>query len=153
MNLKDVEPIVKVFTKVAPAHRLFRNFVGGRDHSHVYLEFALAPQSADLGISPISSSNSVPFCATSKHPARRSEAPVNEPFSWPNSSLSMRVSGKAAQLIATNGPWRRALSSWMVRATSSLPVPLSPVIRTQALLGPACCRSAKISCILDEVPT
>ena len=32
------------------------------------------------GISPISSSSSVPSCATSKQPARRSEAPVNEPF-------------------------------------------------------------------------
>ena len=34
------------------------------------------------------------FCAT---------APVNEPFSWPKSSLSSRVSVRAAQLMATNG--------------------------------------------------
>ena len=78
---------------------------------------------------------------------------MNEPFSWPNSSLSISVSGSAAQLMATNGPCRRGLSACMVRATSSLPVPLSPVISTQALLGPACCSSAKISCILGDVPT
>jgi hypothetical protein len=34
--------------------------------------------------------------------------------------------GIAAQLMATNGLFRRLESSWMVRATSSLPVPLSP---------------------------
>jgi hypothetical protein len=31
-------------------------------------------------------------------------APVNAPFSWPNNSLSIKVSGKAAALIATKGP-------------------------------------------------
>ncbi len=105
------------------------------------------------GISPISSSSSVPFCATSKQPARRSEAPVKAPFSWPNSSLSISVSGSAAQLMATNGPCRRVLSACSERATSSLPVPLSPVIRTHARLGPACCSSAKISRICGDVPT
>ena len=96
-----------------------------------------------IGISPISSSSSVPCCATSKHPARRSLAPVKRPFSWPNSSLSISVSGSAAQLIATNGPCRRGLSACSVRATSSLPVPLSPVISTQALLGPGLLQERK----------
>ena len=36
----------------------------------------------------------------------------------------------AAQLMATNGPLRRALRSWMQRATSSLPAPLWPVTST-----------------------
>ena len=36
-------------------------------------------------------------------PAARWSAPVNAPRSWPNSSLSSSVSGKAAQLTATNG--------------------------------------------------
>ena len=38
----------------------------------------------------------------------------------------------AAQLSVTNGPSRRGLESWMARATSSLPDPLSPRIRTVA---------------------
>jgi hypothetical protein len=33
--------------------------------------------------------------------------------SMPNSSASSRVSTKAAQLTATNGPCRRRLSSWI----------------------------------------
>ena len=60
---------------------------------------------------------------------------MKEPFSWPNNSLSISVSGSAAQLMAMNGPCRRGLRACTVRATSSLPVPLSPVISTQALLG------------------
>ena len=38
----------------------------------------------------------------------------------------------ALQLTATNGLLRRGLASWMARASSSLPVPLSPVISTRA---------------------
>jgi hypothetical protein len=39
-------------------------------------------------MSPISSRNSVPPSACSKRPRRSASAPVNEPFSWPNSSDS-----------------------------------------------------------------
>ncbi len=35
--------------------------------------------------------------------------PGERPFSWPNSSLSSKVSGIAAQLIARNGPVARRL--------------------------------------------
>ena len=45
------------------------------------------------------------------------------------------VGGTAAQLIATNGPRARGLASWIARATSSLPVPVSPVMSTLAALG------------------
>src|SRR5579871_62067 len=105
MNLEHVQPVIQIFAQVSAAHRLFRHFVGGCHHAHIDFEFGLAAQAPDFGISrmrsslacvaagisPISSSSSVPFCATSKHPARRSEAPVKEPFSWPNSSLSISV--------------------------------------------------------------
>ena len=70
----------------------------------------------------------MPRSASSKQPCRRSDAPVNAPFSWPKISLSSSVSGIAAQLIATNGDAARGLSWWIVCATSSLPVPDSPLI-------------------------
>ena len=41
----------------------------------------------------------------------------------------------AAQLIATNRLPLRSLRAWMARATSSLPVPLSPSSSTETLLG------------------
>src|SRR5207253_1310749 len=58
-------------------------------------------------ISPTSSRKMVPPSASSNRPSRRSAAPVNAPFSWPNSSLSSRVSGMAAQFTAMNGLARR----------------------------------------------
>ena len=65
---------------------------------------------------------------------RPAAAPVNAPFSWPKSSLSRSASGSAAQLSATNGLPVRGLDSWSARATSSLPVPLSPRTSTVARL-------------------
>ena len=59
-------------------------------------------------------------------------APVNAPRSWPKSSDSSRSFGIAAVLIATNGPRARGLCRCSARATSSLPVPDSPVISTVA---------------------
>ena len=49
----------------------------------------------------------MPRSAISKRPAFFSVAPVNAPFSWPNSSLSISVSVSAAQLTATHGPFAR----------------------------------------------
>ncbi len=51
---------------------------------------------------------------------------MNAPFTCPKSSDSRSDSGSAPQLTATNGLSRRALLKWRARATSSLPVPLSP---------------------------
>ena len=73
------------------------------------------------GMSPTSSRNSVPPWASSKRPIRCAIAPVNAPFSWPNSSLSSRPVGMAAQFSLTNVRLRRGLRSWMARAISSLP--------------------------------
>ena len=88
--------------------------------------------------SPISSRKIVPLCASWKRPGLSWVAPVKEPLRWPNSSLSIRVSGMPPQLIATNGWPLRSLSLWIARAISSLPVPLSPVMRTLVLVRDTC---------------
>ena len=62
-------------------------------------------------------------------------APVKEPFSCPNSSLSSRCSGRAAQFTATKGAFSRPEWAWMKRANISLPVPDSPEMSTVALDG------------------
>ena len=49
----------------------------------------------------------MPPSASSNLPRRRASAPVNAPFSWPNSSDSISSSGIAAQLTSTNGRSRR----------------------------------------------
>ena len=53
-------------------------------------------------------------------------APVKAPRSCPNSSLSINVSGMAAQLSATKGRRARGPLSCRARASASFPVPLSP---------------------------
>jgi hypothetical protein len=60
-------------------------------------------------------------------------APVNAPRSYPNSSLSKSVSGIAVQFSDTNGFCARELLRWMSSATSSFPVPVSPVMSTFVL--------------------
>ena len=46
----------------------------------------------------------MPPSASSNLPRRSAAAPVNAPFSWPNSSLSISSVGMAAQFTLTNGP-------------------------------------------------
>ena len=72
----------------------------------------------------------MPPSASAKRPRLAVCAPVKAPRTCPNSSLSSRPSGIAVQLIGTNAALARAPVKWIVRATTSLPVPLSPVIST-----------------------
>ncbi len=82
----------------------------------------------------------------------RAAASVNAPRAWPKSSLSSRGSGIAAQLTATNGPWLRRPRAWSARATTSLPVPLSPVTRTVASDAATRARRSSTSCIAGLLP-
>ena len=61
-------------------------------------------------------------------------APVNAPFSWPNSSDSSRFSCSAAQFTLTKLRDVRSELWWIAPAISSLPVPVSPRISTVVLL-------------------
>ena len=88
------------------------------------------------GSSPISSSSNVPPRAASKSPCRVWKAPVKAPRTLPNSSLSTSSGGSAAQLTATKGPAARGLAACRARAAISLPVPVSPPIRTGAAARP-----------------
>jgi hypothetical protein len=73
------------------------------------VEFALLQHAQQLGLRvrvqiADSSRNSVPPSASSNLPRRAEVAPVNDPFSCPNSSLSISSVGIAAQFTFTNGP-------------------------------------------------
>ena len=83
----------------------------------------------------------MPPWASSKRPSFFACAPVKAPRSWPNSSDSMSASGIAATLTATKGWPCRPLRAWIARATSSLPVPLSPVISTVVGVDAICVMS------------
>jgi hypothetical protein len=59
----------------------------------------------------------------------------------------------AAQLIRMKGFSRRELPSWRAVATSSLPVPLSPVISTVDGVSATLSMIFRTSCIADDSPT
>ena len=58
----------------------------------------------------------------------------------------------AARFTATMGRLLRALSACRVRATSSLPVPVSPVMSTVASVGAAAAMSLRTARILSPLP-
>ncbi len=90
---------------------------------------------SSIGISVISSRKRVPLWARSKYPLCRRSAPVKLPLSWPKSSLSIRVGETAPQLSGRKGAFERRDRRWIVCAARSLPVPLSPIRRTEASVG------------------
>ena len=65
-----------------------------------------------------------------RRPGARRPRPVNAPRACPNSSASTRSSGSAAQFSVQNARSRRGPQRCSARATSSLPLPLSPSIST-----------------------
>src|SRR5439155_462091 len=64
-----------------------------------------------------------------------------------NSSDSSTSRGSAPQWIGTNGRSARAERSWMARATSSLPVPLSPSTSTDESVGATRSTTRSTSCM------
>ena len=89
-------------------------------------------------ISVMLSRNSVPVRAASNRPTRSLTAVGNAPRTWPNSADSRCRSVIPAQLRERNGRSALGPCAWRARATSSLPVPLSPRISTGADPGAAC---------------
>ncbi len=79
----------------------------------------------------------MPPSASSKSPRLSELASVKAPFLCPKSSLSMRFSGMAPQLMATKGRAARGERVWIDRATSSLPTPVSPLMSTVVLKAAA----------------
>ena len=104
-------------------------------------------------ISPISSKNKVPPSASSNKPFLLAVAPVNAPLMWPNSSLSSKFSGSAPQLIGMNAPSLRVEFWCSARATSSLPVPLSPCTKTVASVGATRAIMSKTAFICSDEAT
>ena len=59
----------------------------------------------------------------------------------------------AVQFTVTILFWLRRLCWWMARATSSLPVPLGPVISTVPMVGATWRMRSKMSRMTGEAPT
>ena len=83
-----------------------------------------------MSMSPISSRKTVPRCATSRSPVFAEAAPVKAPFSWPKSSVSSRSRERAAQFTSTSSSSARGPFACSHRASTPLPVPVSPWMST-----------------------
>ena len=95
----------------------------------------------------------VPPDASSNAPTRRATAPVNEPFSCPNSSDSSRFGGIAPQSTTRNGPDARVDARWIASAATPLPVPVSPSSSTVTSDCAARSSSANAVRIATDAPT
>ena len=104
-------------------------------------------------IVPISSKKIEPPSAASKSPFLFATAPVKAPRTWPKRFDSSRSVGIEPELTVTKGAPARGECVWMARATSSLPVPLSPSTRIVEREGPARRTRSKTLRIASDLPT
>ncbi len=95
----------------------------------------------------------MPPSASSNSPTLSRTASVKAPRACPNSSDSSSAAGMAAQLTATKRRSARGEASWMARATSSLPVPLSPWMSTVLRCPATRVMVARSSAIGRDSPT
>src|SRR6202008_5009540 len=79
----------------------------------------------------------LPLSARSNRPFFGYTAPVNAPLTWLNSVDSRRSGGRLPEFTVTNERLAGDELAWMARATSYLPVPLSPWMRIVDRLGAA----------------
>ncbi len=77
-------------------------------------------------------------------------APVNAPRTCPNSSEASNPGVSVAQFSAWKGSPARGLSSCRARATSSLPVPVSPRMSTLESVRATRSRSSKKESICGD---
>ncbi len=78
---------------------------------------------------------------------------MNAPRACPKSSDSTSPGGMAPQFTGTKGMAARGESSWSARATSSLPVPLSPEMSTVVETGASFRICLWSCCTASELPT
>ena len=116
-----IDAVIEVGAEIAARHRLFEVAVGGADDAHVNfqglraadaLELAFLQHAQQLGLER--GGDFADFVQKQRAAVGEFEAagalataPVNEPFSWPNSSDSITLSGSAAQLTLTKAPFTR----------------------------------------------
>jgi hypothetical protein len=117
----DRQPVVEIGPEAAGRHLGRQVAVGGGQHPHVHPQQAVAAGALHLAALQHPQQLGLHRQAQLAHlvqeqgaaigqlePARSCKAPVKAPRRWPNSSLSARVSGRAAQLTCTSGRSRRA---------------------------------------------
>ena len=146
-NREDVQPIKQILAQLSVAHRLLDIAVGGREHAHVERYFGSA---ADPPHPPFLDHAQQLGLQLDLHLGDFVEQQRAAIGDLEASFAAAIGAGKRAALVAEQLALHQILgnrgavdrrrmrrrargdNSWMVRATSSLPVPLSPRITTEA---------------------
>jgi len=106
-------------------------------------------------MSPISSRKMVPLWAWVNEPRALCVAPVKEPFVAEELALEQGF-GDGGAIQCDEGAVLLLLAIWIALATSSLPVPLSPWMKTVESLSAIRATTSSTRCILslfgDDVP-
>ncbi len=145
-DVDHVQPVVEVVAEAALAHLGLRGRgASPRSRARRPGSRSLPPtrkkrrscstrsrSTCSLGeMSPISSRNSVPPSASSNLPFFCATAPGEGALLVAEQlGLEQRLGERRAGDRRRTGPWPRSPEKWIARATSSLPVPLSPWIST-----------------------
>ncbi len=118
----DVEPEVEILAELALLDLAAQILAGRRDDAQVDLDRLVAADAAELALlehaqelgleierqlAELVEEHGAVRLASSNAPWRAATAPVNAPFSWPNSSLSISVPATAPQSTTMNGCSRR----------------------------------------------
>jgi len=163
----DVEAIEKILAETAVQNFLFEIFVGGGNDANIdadgligadRLEALLFEDAKNFGLgakthiadfieekcAAVGLGEFADFIVAG---AGEAALDVAEEFGFDE------LFGMAAQLTSTKGPLLRKLAACSERATSSLPVPLSPKISTRPLVGavtPICCAKLHGNAVADD---
>ena len=154
-----VEPVPQVFAELALVHHLLQVAVGGRDHPHVHFlgprrahrpHFALLQKAQQLELEvQFDIADFVQEYGAAIGRFENAHAVAVRPgVGAADRRRTTRFRAAKArcepQSTGTNGCCARGLKRWTMRATSSLPVPVSPSMSTVASVGAtreASCRS------------
>ena len=157
LDRDHVEPVVEILAEAALGDRALEVAVGGGDDAHVDADgLASTPTRSNvpscstrsslactsMPSSPISSRNSVPPCASSKRPARAADGAGERALLVAEElALDERRGDRGAVDPHERRPLR-GLRWCSARASSSLPVPVSPSRSTAASVGATCATCA-----------
>jgi len=116
---KDVDAVIQIHPETARGHFGVQVAVGGGDDPQVHLTPLQRAHGAEFPVPESGAGASPAFPAGGRRFRRRRRcrhrpvppvrvlspaAPLNEPFTWPKSSLSMRVPTSEPQSMGTNWP-------------------------------------------------
>src|SRR5215831_11732356 len=136
MDRKNIQSIVQITAEPPGANVLCQVTIRRRDEAHVDLQRVRSSQTLKLPLLQDAQQQNLHFLGQFADLVQEQCSAVRL-FEAPFAALDCSVKS-AAQFTLMKGPRARGDRRWMARASSSLPVPVSPVIKTVASVAATC---------------